>query len=169
MCVYSEKTATHKYGTRRLLYYAIELSTGGVNCSPWQASWNCFVFHVAPSTCTLVQPDRLSFNCEHSPPITMAQQTLLLLAALGSAAYASTSASASSSADATSTMTVLLPMLDSQTAVMGSIMGVDATATSYYLTCPTGESSLTCGLGDGIELVEGASMLEVHFTEDSIG
>lgn len=97
----------------------------------------------------------------------MAQRTGLLLAALASGIYASTTAS--SSANATSTMTVILPMLDSQTAVMGSIMGVDATATSYYLTCPTSESSLTCGLGDGVELVEGPSVLEVHFTEESIG
>lgn len=97
----------------------------------------------------------------------MAQRSLFLLAALASGIHASTTAS--SSANATSTMTVLLPMLDSQTAVMGSIMGVDATATSYYLTCPTSESSLTCGLGDGVELIEGPSVLEVHFTEESIG
>lgn len=90
----------------------------------------------------------------------MTQRTILMLAALASGAYA---------ADATSTIDVLLPMLNSQTAIMGSVMAVDATATTFYLTCPTDASSLTCGLGDGVELVEGDSVLEVHFTQSAIG
>lgn len=83
-----------------------------------------------------------------------------MLAALAGGAYA---------ANATSTIDVTLPMLSQQTAVMGSIVGVDATATTFYLTCPTDASALTCGLGDGIELVEGDSTLEVHFTQSAIG
>lgn len=90
----------------------------------------------------------------------MTQSTILMLAALAGGAYA---------ANATSTIDVTLPMLSQQTAVMGSIVGVDATATTFYLTCPTDASALTCGLGDGIELVEGDSTLEVHFTQSAIG
>lgn len=97
----------------------------------------------------------------------MSSRSILMLAALAGSAYAKTSSS-STTANATSTMEVILPMLDSQT-VMGSIMGVDATATTFFLTCPTDASALTCGLGDGIELVEGDSVLEVHYTQDTIG
>lgn len=99
----------------------------------------------------------------------MAQRSILLLAALASgSAFAKTSSSESSAA--TSTMNLILPMLeDGSETLMGSIVGVDATATTFYLTCPTGESALTCGLGDGIELVEGDSVLEVHFTESGLG
>lgn len=92
------------------------------------------------------------------------QRTFLpLLAALASCAYAETTSSAT-----TSVIDIILPMLDDQ-AVMGSIVSVDATATSYYLTCPTGESSTDCGLGNGIQVVEGPSVLEVHLTESSVG
>lgn len=90
----------------------------------------------------------------------MTQRTILMLAALASGAFA---------ANATSTIDVLLPMLNAQTAVMGSIKGVDATATTFYLTCPTDQSDLTCGLGDGVELVDGDSTLGVHFTQSAIG
>lgn len=97
----------------------------------------------------------------------MTQQTVLsLLAALAGCSYAATS---SASANASTTVIdILLPMLDSQT-VMASIEGVDATATSYFLTCPTSESSLDCGLGSGMEVVEGSSVLEVHYTESAAG
>lgn len=94
----------------------------------------------------------------------MTQRTIIpLLAALASCVYAETANSTTSSV-----IDIVLPMLDSQT-VMGSIVGVDATATSYFLTCPTSESSLDCGLGSGMEVVEGASVLEVHYTEGAIG
>lgn len=96
----------------------------------------------------------------------MTQQILLpMLAALAGCAYAATSTANSTTS---TVIDILLPMLDSQT-VMASIMGVDATATSYFITCPTSESSVDCGLGSGMEVVEGSSVLEVHYTESAAG
>lgn len=96
----------------------------------------------------------------------MTQQAVLpLLAALAGCAYA---ASSTASANSTTVIDVLLPMLDSQT-VMASVQAVDATATTYFITCPTSESSVDCGLGSGMEIVEGSSVLEVHYTESAAG
>lgn len=98
----------------------------------------------------------------------MTQQVILpLLAALAGGAYAATSSATANSTTST-VIDILLPMLDSQT-VMASIEGVDATATSYFLTCPTSESSVDCGLGSGMEVIEGESVLEVHYTESAAG
>lgn len=94
----------------------------------------------------------------------MMRGTLLpFLAALASRAYAEAANSTTSTV-----IDVILPMIDDQT-IMGSIMGVDATATSYYLSCPTDESSVNCALGNGIAVVEGPDVLEVHMTATSIG
>lgn len=51
---------------------------------------------------------------------------------------------------------------------MGSIVGVEATATTYLLTCPTSVESASCDLGSGIELIEGPSVFEIHMTETGI-
>lgn len=88
---------------------------------------------------------------------------LPFLAALASRAHAETANSTTSTV-----IDIMLPMIDDQT-IMGSIMGVDATATSYYLTCPTDESSVNCALGNGIAVVEGPEVLEVHMTAASVG
>lgn len=94
----------------------------------------------------------------------MMRRTILpTLAVLASRAYAETA-----NATTSSVIEITLPMLDDQV-VMGSIVAVDATATSYYLTCPTDESSADCGLGNGIDVVEGPSVLEVHLTESTVG
>lgn len=99
----------------------------------------------------------------------MTRQVIMpLLAALAGSAYAATSSTATANSTTSTVIDILLPMLDSQT-VMASIEGVDATATSYFLTCPTSESSLDCGLGSGMEVVEGSSVLEVHYTESAAG
>lgn len=99
----------------------------------------------------------------------MTQNVLLpLLAALAGSAYAATSSTATANSTTSTVIDILLPMVDSQT-VMASIEGVDATATSYFLTCPTGESSVECVLGSGMEVVEGPSVLEVHYTMGAAG
>lgn len=78
-------------------------------------------------------------------------------------------AESSSSSATSSVINVQLPTAADAQNVMGSIMGVDATATSYYLTCPTDTSSTDCSLGDGFELVEGPSVLAIHMTESALG
>lgn len=92
------------------------------------------------------------------------QRTLLpVLAALAGHAAATTTASATATS---SVIDLNLPnLVDGDATVMGSIMGVDATATSYSLTCPTDSASLDCGLGNGIQVVEGPAVLEVHMTQ----
>lgn len=98
----------------------------------------------------------------------MTQRAVLpLLAALATCAYAASS-TATANATTSTVIDVLLPMLDSQT-VMASVEAVDATATTYFITCPTSESSVDCGLGSGMEIVEGSSVLEVHYTESAAG
>lgn len=99
-------------------------------------------------------------------PAKMQRTLLPLLAALAGYATATTTASASATS---SVIDLNLPnLVDGDATVMGSVLGVDATATSYSLTCPTDSSSLDCGLGNGIEVVEGASVLEVHMTQVDI-
>lgn len=97
----------------------------------------------------------------------MMQRLSLLLAAL--AATARVSAKTTATTANSTVINVHLPTAVNSQAVMGSIMAVDATATSYFLTCPTSESSSDCGLGDGFEFVEGPSVLEIHMTEEVIG
>lgn len=97
------------------------------------------------------------------------QAVLPLLAALAGCACAAT-ATATANSTTSTVIDIVLPMLNSDSqAVMASVEGVDATATSYYLTCPTDESSVNCVLGSGLEVVEGLSVLEVHYTELSVG
>lgn len=58
-------------------------------------------------------------------------------------------------------------MLEPQT-ILGSVVGVDATATTFFLTCPTDAVSLQCGLGKGLEIIEGPEVLEVHMTQANV-
>ncbi|KAI3399646.1 hypothetical protein diail_5994 [Diaporthe ilicicola] len=51
---------------------------------------------------------------------------------------------------------------------MASVMGADATATTFFLTCPTDGASLQCGLGEGMEVVEGSEIIEVHMTQADV-
>lgn len=90
------------------------------------------------------------------------QQDFFPLLAVAGCAFAATTSSATSTV-----IDITLPMLDDQV-VMGSIVSVDATATSYFLTCPTDESEADCGLGNGIGVVEGPSVLEVHMTQSAL-
>ncbi|POS76411.1 hypothetical protein DHEL01_v205198 [Diaporthe helianthi] len=92
----------------------------------------------------------------------MARRTLLPLLAAFAAPALGHSASASSPASS-SVMDIILPMLQPQT-IMGSVVGVDATATTLFLTCPTDAVNLQCGLGKGLEIVEGPEVLEFHMT-----
>lgn len=96
----------------------------------------------------------------------MAQRTLLplLAASAGSVFAQSTSATTTESS---SVIDIILPMIESQT-ILGSVVGVDATATTFFLTCPTDSVSLQCGLGKGLELVEGPEVLEVHMTQANV-
>lgn len=81
---------------------------------------------------------------------------LPLLSALAGCTYAQST-----------TIDLILPIY-SQEVVMGSIVGVEATATTYLLTCPTSVESASCDLGSGIELIEGPSVFEIHMTETGI-
>lgn len=96
----------------------------------------------------------------------MANRTLLPLLAASAGSVLAQSASASSSASS-SVVDIILPMLEPQT-IMGSVVGVDATATTFFLTCPTDAVSLQCGLGKGLEVVEGPEVLEVHMTQADV-
>ncbi|KAJ0114518.1 hypothetical protein J7T55_004761 [Diaporthe amygdali] len=95
----------------------------------------------------------------------MAQRTILpLLAVSASSVFAQSTTGSSASS---SVVDIILPMLESQT-IMGSVMGADATATTFFLTCPTDAPSLQCGLGKGMEVVEGSEVLEVHMTQANV-
>jgi hypothetical protein len=96
----------------------------------------------------------------------MAYRTLLPLLAVSAGSVLAQSASASGSASS-SVVDIILPMLDPQT-IMGSVVGVDATATTFFLTCPTDAVSLQCGLGKGLEIVEGPEVLELHMTQANV-
>ncbi|KAG8166462.1 hypothetical protein KVR01_002151 [Diaporthe batatas] len=96
----------------------------------------------------------------------MTHRSLLPLLAASAASVVGQSTSASSSAGS-SVVDIILPMLEPQT-IMGSVVGVDATATTFFLTCPTDAVSLQCGLGKGLEIVEGQEVLEVHMTQDNV-
>jgi hypothetical protein len=69
-------------------------------------------------------------------------------------------------ADSSSSIVTLhLPSFDTQT-ILASVITANPTATSYLLTCPTDEPDDECGLGTGIEVLDGPSTLEVHITLD---
>jgi len=65
--------------------------------------------------------------------------------------------------------TVVLPLLNvDQQPIVASIVGSDADATTYVLSCPTGTDASDCGLPDSFTVTEGPSTL--HFaTSDSQG
>jgi hypothetical protein len=58
----------------------------------------------------------------------------------------------------TSTVTVLLPEVDQQT-IFASVISVGPTATSYFIACPSGENDVDCGLGPGMNLLYGPSVV----------
>lgn len=69
-------------------------------------------------------------------------------------------------ADSSSSIVTLhLPSFDTQT-ILASVITANPTATSYLLTCPTDKPDDECGLGTGIEVLDGPSTLEVHITLD---
>lgn len=96
----------------------------------------------------------------------MAQRTLLPLLAASAGSVFAQSSSASSS-ESSSVVDIILPMLEPQT-ILGSVVGVDATATTFFLTCPTDSVNLQCGLGKGLEIIEGPEVLEVHMTQANV-
>ncbi|KAH8894551.1 hypothetical protein GQ53DRAFT_762636 [Thozetella sp. PMI_491] len=64
-------------------------------------------------------------------------------------------------------VSLILPAYDAQT-IEASVVAVDATATTYFLTCPTGESSNQCGLADGATVVNGPSVLQWDINGDTL-
>jgi hypothetical protein len=60
----------------------------------------------------------------------------------------------------TTVVTLLLPGFDNQ-AIEGSVIAADATATTYFLACPSGEDANDCGLATGLTAVEGPSTLSI--------
>ncbi|KAB5571924.1 hypothetical protein GE09DRAFT_648791 [Coniochaeta sp. 2T2.1] len=62
-----------------------------------------------------------------------------------------------------SVVTLHLANFDDQ-AILASVITANPTATSYLLSCPTDEPADECGLGTGINVLEGPSTLEVHLT-----
>ncbi|KAB5572548.1 hypothetical protein GE09DRAFT_1100006 [Coniochaeta sp. 2T2.1] len=62
-----------------------------------------------------------------------------------------------------SVVTLHLPNFDDQ-AILASVITANPTATSYLLSCPTDEPADECGLGTGINVLEGPSTLEVQLT-----
>ncbi|KAL2024511.1 hypothetical protein VTK56DRAFT_7554 [Thermocarpiscus australiensis] len=61
-----------------------------------------------------------------------------------------------SAAQSTSVVNLLMPLADPQS-LAGSVVSAGPTATTYFVTCPTGADSTDCGLGDGVSLVNGPS------------
>lgn len=116
---------------------------------------------------TRIEAPAASHNLQHSGKrVNMAQRTLLPLLVASAGAVFAQSTSANSSASS-SVVDIILPMLEPQT-IMASVVGVDATATTFFLTCPTDAVSLQCGLGKGLEIVEGPEVLEVHMTQANV-
>ncbi|PGH23232.1 hypothetical protein AJ80_02648 [Polytolypa hystricis UAMH7299] len=74
----------------------------------------------------------------------MAMKSIIGLALLGLASAAQTS----------SVVSVFIPGTDTQSLV-GSIIGNDATATTYLIQCAPGVDSSDCGMGPGLTLVSG--------------
>ncbi|KAJ9138135.1 hypothetical protein NKR23_g8778 [Pleurostoma richardsiae] len=75
--------------------------------------------------------------------------------------------SAPAAAQSTSVVSLLLPGFDSQT-ILASVISVEATATQYFIACPTDEDASECGIGPGATLVEGPSTYELHMTETGV-
>ncbi|KAH8701006.1 hypothetical protein BGW36DRAFT_375384 [Talaromyces proteolyticus] len=82
----------------------------------------------------------------------MASIALATLALLGSAAAAD------------QTVTLFLPGFDPQ-ALVASIAGSDASATTYAIQCAPGTSSDDCGAGDGFTLIEGPKTAHLEMVD----
>jgi len=62
------------------------------------------------------------------------------------------------------TISLFLPDTDPQSLV-ASVIGVDATATTYLINCPAGTDPSDCGYGDGATVIEGPSTLRLVFLQ----
>ncbi|PNY28884.1 Uncharacterized protein TCAP_01194 [Tolypocladium capitatum] len=77
-------------------------------------------------------------------------RSLALLAALAAAA------AAAAAADGTTTVSLLLPQSDAQKLV-GSVVRVDATVTTFVIGCPPGTPAESCGVPSSQTVVQGPS------------
>ncbi|KAK4100280.1 hypothetical protein N658DRAFT_106065 [Parathielavia hyrcaniae] len=66
-------------------------------------------------------------------------------------------------AQSTTVVDILMPMADPQT-LLASVISADATATSYFISCPTVTSSEECGFADGLEVLNGPSTMNYAMT-----
>jgi len=53
---------------------------------------------------------------------------------------------------------ILMPMADSQK-IGASVISAGPSATSYFVSCPSGEPSDECGLGSGMKVLYGPSTM----------
>lgn len=65
-----------------------------------------------------------------------------------------------SAAQSTTTVSLFLPNTDPQSLV-ASVIGTDATATTYLISCPPGSDANNCGYGGGATVIEGPSTLQM--------
>ncbi|KAL2266980.1 hypothetical protein VTJ83DRAFT_4257 [Remersonia thermophila] len=71
---------------------------------------------------------------------------------------AATAAGLAAAQASTTVVSVLVPFADLQ-AIEGSVISAGPTATSYLLACPTTARDTECGLGPGISVLHGPSIL----------
>ncbi|KAK0617847.1 hypothetical protein B0T17DRAFT_618510 [Bombardia bombarda] len=63
-----------------------------------------------------------------------------------------------------SVISVILPQLGDNTAIVGSVVAVSGSVTSIAIQCSPGTDSTECGIGQGGNIVVGPSTLEWHLT-----
>ena len=63
------------------------------------------------------------------------------------------------------TQIIVIPQVDMQT-IEASVVSAGPTATLYHLTCPKNKAGYDCGLGGGMDVLEGQSTYELHMTQD---
>lgn len=63
-----------------------------------------------------------------------------------------------SAAQSTTTVTIMMPMLGDQP-IVGSVVEVLPSATSYVLTCPTNIDPIDCGIPSSLSLLSGPSTM----------
>ncbi|GAB1316655.1 hypothetical protein MFIFM68171_06865 [Madurella fahalii] len=71
-----------------------------------------------------------------------------------------------SAAQSTSVVTVKMPHVEGPS-VLGSVVEVFPTATSYVLTCPTGTDSTECGIPAGLSVLSGPSTMSYRIEMDT--
>ncbi len=99
------------------------------------------------SSPTLTQPLIHNTTSQYTTPPKMKQTTSLLLAAATLAAAADPVV-----------VKILMPMADPQH-LGASVISAGASATSYFVSCPTGTPADECGFAEGIKVLYGPSTM----------